>query len=448
MTEQPKSLAKVDRHNTPHAKRIKVGIGRQLMFGGVAAAVLIFGLGGMAATIDFAGAVVAHGRLVVSSNVKKVQHQSGGTISEIKVKDGDDVKAGDVLVQLDSTMAAANLGIVVKGLDEALARTARLTAEQIGADHITFSPDLLARANLPEVAELIKIETAAFETRRAAGTGKKDQLHKKVAELEQQVVGAKAQEDSVRRQIALTARDLEGLRSLRDQNLVSTARISDEERRAAQLDGQLGQIISGAAQIGSEIAQTELQIIQVDQDLRSEVSREITDVGSKISELSERKIAAQDQLDRLAIRAPITGTVYQMTVHTVGGVVAPGEVIMMVVPDKDLLVVEAQIDPNQVDQVHPQQVAALRFSSLGGRTTPEYSGAVETISPDLVVDPRTNVSYYLARVALPSDALTELGAKMVPGMPVEVFISTDKRTVLSYLVKPLADQVLHTFREE
>jgi HlyD family secretion protein len=417
------------------------------MVGGIAAAALILVLGGMAATIDFAGAVVASGRLVVSSNVKKIQHQAGGTVTKIMVEDGDKVKAGDLLIELDPTVAAANLGIVEKGLAEAMARKARLEAERAGFAVIKFPAELLARAGQPEVAEVIAVETGAFESRLAARDGQRAQLRKKIAQLEEQLVGVKAQEDAVRRQIALTKDEVDGLRSLRAKDLVSTDRMSDAERRLAQLDGQLGQLIASAAQIGAEIAQAELQILQIDQDMRSEASRDLAETGSRINELSERKIAAEDQFRKLAIRAPIDGTVYQLSVHTVGGVVAPGEAIMMIVPENDLLVVEANIDPTEVDRVHPNQEAVLRFSTLGGRTTPEYVGTLETISPDVVVDQRTGQGYYVARIKMPPQAVADLGDKMVPGVPVEVFISTGARTVLSYLVKPLGDQIMRTFRE-
>ncbi|KAB2864949.1 MAG: biotin/lipoyl-binding protein, partial [Bauldia sp.] len=293
------------------ANAIRIGIGRQLVFGGVAAVGLIVVLGGMAATIDFAGAVVASGRLVVSSTVKKIQHQTGGTVTEIRVRDGDRVKAGDLLVQLDPTLAAANLGIVTKGLAEAMAQKARLEAERAGLAGIRFPAELLANADRPEVAEVIAVETGAFESRRAARDGQKAQLRKKIAELEQQLIGVKAQEDAVRRQVDLTHDEVEGLRSLKAKDLVSNDRMSDAERRVAQLDGQLGQLIAAAAQIGAEIAQAELQILQIDQDMRSEASRDLAEAGSRNNELTEREIAAGDQLKKLEIRAPIAGTVYQ-----------------------------------------------------------------------------------------------------------------------------------------
>ena len=277
--------------------------------------------------------------------------------------------------------------------------------------------------------------------------GQKDQLRKKINELEQQLVGLHAQEDAIHRQIALAKDEVEGLRTLRGQDLVSTQRITEAESRAAQLDGQLGQIIASIAQTGAEIAGAELQIIQVDQDARSEASKQLTETSTRLNELFERKIAADDQLNKQTIVAPITGTVYQLAAHTVGGVVNPGEEIMLVVPEDDELVVEAQISPAQIDRVHADQEAILRFTSFGSRDTPEYIGAVDTVSPDLITDERTGMSYYKARIHLPKQAMDELGEKFVPGMPVEVFIVTGDRTVLSYLTRPLTDQIMHTFRE-
>jgi membrane fusion protein, type I secretion system len=446
MSNEQKALpAPPEEH--PHKRAVRVGIRRHLAVGAFAAFGLIFVLGGMAATIDFSSAVTTSGRLVVSSNVKKIQHRDGGTVVEIAVKDGDHVKAGDLLVKLDPTMAAANLGIITKGLDEANAHKARLEAERSGQTTLTFPADLTSRADNPGVAEIMSIESHAFQLRLAAREGQKDQLRKKIAELQQQLEGIDAQEAAVRRQIELTGDEVAGLRKLRDQDLVGTQRMNDAERQAAQLDGQLGQIISAGGQIGAEIAQAQLQILQVDSDARSDVSRELADVGASVNELSEKEIAAEDQLRRLDILAPISGTVYQMAVHTVGGVVGPGEEIMLIVPENDLLVVEAQITPNEVDRVHPDQDATLRFTAFGSRTTPQFEGNVETVSPDVVVDQRTGRGYYIARISLPDDAVKRFGTRLVPGMPVEVFIATGGRTVLSYLVKPLGDAIMHTFRE-
>jgi HlyD family secretion protein len=430
-----------------HRLHIRSGITRHVAIGLLAVAALVFGIGGLAAMIDFAGAVVGHGTLVVSGNVKKVQHQDGGIVADILVKEGDEVQAGQVLIRLDPTMAAANRGIVTKGLYEAMAQRARLEAERSGSEEITFSKELLAHTDQPEAAEIIRIETNAFEAGVTARAGLKEQLRKKINELEQQLVGLRAQEDAVRRQIALATEEVEGLRTLKGQDLVSIARITEAESRAAQLDGQLGQIIASIAQTGAEIAGAELQIIQVDQDSRSKASEALAENTSRLNELSERKIAADDQFKKQTIIAPIAGVVYQLTAHTIGGVINPGEDIMLIVPEQDQLVVEAQISPSQIDRVHADQEAVLRFTSFGSRETPEYIGAVDTVSPDLITDQRTGIPYYKARITMPPQALQELGEKFVPGMPVEVFIVTGDRTVLSYLTKPLTDQIMHTFRE-
>ena len=429
---------------------LRKGLRRHLLTGGLAAVLLVFGLGGMAATIDFAGAVTASGRLVVDSSVKKVQHQEGGTVAEIDVKEGDQVKAGQVLIRLDHTAAAANLGIITKGIDEGLARRARLEAEREGASSIVFPPELMARAGEPEIAKLIALETGAFELRLTAREGQRNQLEKQIAELRQQLEGLKAQEDATRRMMALTHEEVTGLLKLKEQDLVSIDRLASSQRQEAQLEGQLGQVLANSGQTGAQIARAELQILQVDQDMRTEVAKELSEVDAKLNELAEREIAAKDQLSKLEIRAPQDGTVYQLAVHTIGGVIAAGEPIMLVVPENDKLNVEARVDPGQVDRLHVQLPASLRFTTLGGRTTPEFEGVVENISPDIVVDQRSGAGYYTVRVSLPREAaaeVAELGVALVPGIPVEVFIATDKRTVLSYLVKPLADQVMHTFRE-
>ena len=425
---------------------IRRGMRWHLAIGGLAFVGIVFGLGGMAATIDFAGAIVTQGRLVVDSSVKKVQHVAGGTVAELKVKDGDRVKAGDLLIRLDATLAAANLAIYTKGIDEIMARRARFQAERDGLDKITFPDDIMARSSEPAIAELIKFETAEFESRRDAREGQKEQLRKKIAELEQQTTGIKAEQDAIVRQSKFTKDELVGLKSL-SKDLVPIDRISSVERQDAQYDGQLGQLVAEAGQAGAEIAQAQLQILQVDTDMKSDVAKQLSEDESKLNEMAEHKIAAEDQLQKLEIRAPQDGTVYQLSVHAVGAVVGAGEPIMIIVPRNDVLVVEARIEPNDVDRVHIGSEAGIRFTSLGSRTTPEFTGKVATISPDIVLDQRTGAGYYVARVSLPPEAMESLGGKLVPGMPVEILIATDKRTVLSYLVRPLGDQLMHTFRE-
>ena len=224
-------------------------------------------------------------------------------------------------------------------------------------------------------------------------------------------------------------------------------RVTALERDAARLEGERGQLIASIAQAKGKITETELQILQIDQDLRSEVAKELREIQGKIAELVERKVAAEDQLKRIDIRAPQDGMVHQSTVHTVGGVITAGEPIMLIVPEADELTVEAKVAPQDIDQVRVGQTAVLRFSAFNQRTTPELNGVVSRVSADLTTDQRTGAAYYAVRITLSESEIARLeGLQLVPGMPVEAFIQTGERTVLSYLMKPFTDQITRSFR--
>ena len=241
---------------------------------------------------------------------------------------------------------------------------------------------------------------------------------------------------------------MEGVQTLYQKNLVPLTRLTALQRDAARLDGERSQLIGAVAQAKGKIAEIQLQMIQVDQDLRTEVGKDLIETRSKLAELAERKTAAVDQLNRTDIRAPQSGRVHELAVHTIGGVISPGEQIMLIVPDTDALAVEVKIAPRDIEQVYVGQTASMHFAAFNQKTTPELQGAVSMVSPDLTQDQRTGTSYYTSRVALKADELEKLGqSKLMPGMPVEVFIQTSERTVLSYLTKPLTDQAERAFRE-
>lgn len=407
------------------------------------------GVGGWAATTQLASAVIAHGSVVVDSHIKKVQHPTGGVVGEVRVRDGDHVHAGDVLVRLDDTITRANLGIVSKGLNELLARRARLESERDGIESVKFPDALLQHADDPEVARTIAGESKLFDLRRSARLGKKAQLSQRVDQFTQQIGGFTAQADAKARETDLINKELEGVRELWKLKLTPLTRLSALEREAARLEGERGQLISSIAEANGRISETKLQIIQIDQDLASDVAKELRETDSKIDEYVERKVAAEDQLKRIDIRAPQDGTVFESTAHTVGGVIAPGDTIMQIVPEADNLAVEAKIRPQDIDQVHIDQAAILRFTAFNQRTTPEISGAVKQISADTTTDQDTGQTSYITRIALPSDQLSVLGVmKIIPGMPVDVFIQTGERDVLSYLIKPLRDQLARAFKEK
>jgi len=423
-------------------------IRRHLLAGVVIALLLTVGVGGWATTTELSGAVIAPGSIVVDSNVKKVQHVSGGIVGELLVRDGQRVRAGEVVLRLDETITRVNLAIVTKGLDEMTARRARLASERDQTEQIAFPAALMARANEPDVAAAIQSEQKLFELRRSARLGQKSQLKGRISQLDEEVRGYTALREAKAEEIELIQRELEGVRELWQKNLVQINRLISLERDTARIKGERAQTISAIAQSRGKIGEIELQIIQIDQDLSSEVARELREVDAKIGEFVERKVAAEDQLKRVEIRAPQNGVVHQLAVHTVGGVVSAGDAIMLIVPEADVLSVEAKVSPQDIDQLRLGQTAALRFSALNQRTTPEISGTVSRVSADVSADQRSGQSFYTVRIALVSEETARLGdVKLVPGMPVEAFMKTYDRTVLSYFIKPLQDQVMRAFRE-
>jgi HlyD family secretion protein len=422
---------------------------RHLVASTVVVSVLVVGVGGWAATAVISGAVVASGSVVVDSNVKKVQHPTGGIVGELRVRDGDRVHAGDIVVRLDETVTRANLAIVTKGLGEMMARKARLESERDGLDTITFPAQLLAEADDPDRAAAMDSERKLFNLRKTARSGQKAQLRERIAQLGEEITGLAAQQNSKAKEIALIERELAGVRELWKQNLVQLTRLTALEREAARLDGERGQLVAAAAQAKGKIAETALQILQIDQDIASDVAKELREVDGKIGELVERKVAAEDQLKRTDIRAPQDGTVFQLAVHTIGGVITAGDPIMLIVPEADNLSVEVKVNPQDIDQLQLNQQAILRFSAFNIRTTPEIEGVVTRISADTTTDQRTGQSYYTVRIAMAADQIERLGeVKLLPGMPVEAFMQTRDRTMLSYLIKPLHDQFLRAFREK
>lgn len=426
----------------------RLSIRRHLRAGATLVVVLVGLVGGWAGATDIAGAVIAAGQLVVDSNVKKVQHPTGGIVGELNVRDGDRVKAGDILIRLDETITRANLAIVNKGLNEMMARKARLEAERDGGEAIVFPTDLTAHAQDLDIARILISERRLFDLRRTARTGQKAQLSQRIAQLNEEVGGHIAQEAAKSREITLIERELAGARELWDKNLMPISKLTALEREATRLSGERGQLIAQIAQVKGRISEIELQMVQIDRDLGSEVGKELRDIDARIGEFLERKVSAEDQLKRIDIRAPQDGVVHQSVVHTVGGVVTPGEVLMLIVPANDKLMVEARVAPQDIDQVKVAQTALLRFTALNQRNTPEISGEVLRVSADVTSDQRSGLTYFTIRIGLRADEVARLGSvTLIPGMPVEAFVQTGNRKVLSYLVKPMHDQIMRAFRE-
>jgi membrane fusion protein, type I secretion system len=423
-------------------------IRNHLIVGLAVVALLAGGLGGWASTAQISGALIAPGSVVVESNVKKVQHPTGGVVGEVRARDGDVVKAGDVVVRLDDTVTKASLAIVTKNLDGLLARGARLEAEQRGLDKIAFPKTLLERADDPDVKAVTASESKLFEVRVNGRAGQKSQLRERVTQLNEEIAGLTAQEKTKDQEIALVEKELVGVRDLYDKHLVQLSRLTTLERDLARLSGERAQYIASRAQAKGKITETELQIIQIDKDMISDVSKDLRETNDKIGEFVERKVTAEDQLRRVDIRAPQDGMVLQSTVHTVGGVITAGDAIMLIVPQTDDLQVEAKVNPQDIDKLQVGQKTLLRLSAFNQRTTPELNGVVTRVSPDVTTDQRTGQSYYTIRISMPPEEVARLGdVKLIPGMPVEAFVQTGERTLISYLIKPLSDQLMRAFRE-
>ncbi len=407
------------------------------------------GLGGWATVTELSGAVIAEGQLVVDSDVKKVQHLTGGIVAELNVHEGSHVNEGDVVLRLDDTQTRANLLIVTKSLDEMTARKAREEAEQSGADDIYFPPELLARMDDPDVKRVVTGEQKLFEIRRAGRDGQKAQLRERIAQLDDEIRGNSAQTEAKASEIEWIHKELDGVRDLWSKNLVQFTRLTTLERDAARVQGERDNLLATVAQLRGKIAETQLQILQVDQDMRTDVGKDLAEIRAKIAESAEKQIAAEDQLKRIDLKAPQSGTVKQLEIHTIGGVVTAGQPVMLIVPDKDKLVVEAKVPPQEIDQLHVGQPAILRFTSFNQRTTPELNGTVKVVAADVSQDEKSSSKYYTIRINVLDEEIARLGqVKLIAGMPVEAFIQTSPRTVFSYLVRPLHDQLMRAFRDK
>lgn len=423
---------------------------RMYLMAGVIVTVGMFG-GALAwaAISDLAGAVIAQAVVVVETNLKKVQHPTGGVVGELNVKDGSRVKAGDMLLRLDETVTRANLQIVTRQIDELEVRRARLDAERDESVGFRLPEKLGLRvAADPELARIVDAEKWLLDSRRIGRDGQKLQLRERVAQLKQEIAGLDSQLSARKEQTRLIASELVGVEELFRKNLVQLSRLTALQREASRLLGEQGQIVSSAAQSRGKIIETELQILQLDQDLRTEVLRDGREVDGKMAELAERKVAAEDTLKRIEIKSPQDGIVHQLSVYTVGGVISAGEVLMYIVPQADGLTIEAKIAPQDIDQVAVGQQATVRLTAFNQRTTPELTGRVRQVSAELSKEQQTGITYFVAKIDISDEELARLkGLKLQPGMPAEVHMKTVERSALSFILKPLTDQFARSMRE-
>ena len=408
----------------------------------------VAGFGGWAATAPLATAVIAPAVVMVDGSRKQVQHLEGGIVRDILVQDGALVVKDQVLLRLDETRAKATLGIAKSALDAALVLEARLVAERDVTD-LRFPEALMVRSGEANVAEMMRAQSALFAARRGSIDGQRAILRQRIIQFEQEIRGLEAQLAARETQSALIEEELIGQRELLKTGLTQRSRVLGLEREAARIRGERGERVSDIARSRNAIGGTELELLQVERTFQEKVASDIRDAQAQIADLRERVGAAEQVLAHIDIRAPVSGTAVGQSAHTVGGVIKPGETIIEIVPADTRLMVEAQLNPADIDNVAIGQESEVRLTGLKQRTTPVLVGKVGYVSADRLTDPRSGAPYFVTRIDLPPGESARLGAILVqPGMPAEVMIRQRERTVLDYLLQPITDAMARAWRED
>ena len=432
----------------PKLAEVQASLARLNRVAMASVALFFFGIGGWAWAVNLSGAVIATGQVVVEGSLRRVQHPTGGVVGQISVTEGQAVTAGDVLVRLDDTLTRANLGIVRSQIDELAAREARLLTERDGETQIRFPDDLLMRRADASVERALAGEEKLIEARIRSRDGQKAQLRERAAQFNEEAQGISVQIATKEKEEALIAEELRGVAQLFRQNLTSMQRYTGLQRDQTRVSGERGQLLTERARVRGKISEVELQILQLDQDMRTQVLGDLRDTQGKLGELRERRIAAEDQLARVEMRAPISGLVHQLNVFTVGGVISPGETLMSIVPHDEALVADVRVLPTDIDQIASGQEAIVRVLAGNQRTIPDLRGRVVRIGADLTREQQTGITYFTVRIALPDSEIRQLqDLKLVPGMPIQAFIKTQDRSALDYLLRPLIEQAGRAFRE-
>jgi HlyD family type I secretion membrane fusion protein len=426
-------------------------IARPTILFGVTAMAVIFGIFVFwSAVAPLNSAAVASGSVILDSNKKTIQHLEGGIIDEIYVREGQFVEKNEPLVRLDETAAKARYDLLKSQFISFKAAEARLLAERDGHQEVSFGKELLAlESKSPVVQENLDSQRRLFESRRRNIEGKASVLNQKIEQSKREIQGLEAQQASASEQIRLLRDELAGVRKLYANNNISKQRLRALEREEANIIGQRGEYVAMISRAEQTIAEAEIEILNLRNDFQKEVVEELRETQTQLADLEERIRASADTFQRIVIAAPLAGTIVDLKVHTVGGVIAPGEKILDIVPQDDKLIVEAKVQPQDIDVVRAGLEARVRLSAYKTRTVPPVSGVVRHISADRFTDERTGQSYYLARIEIDEKELTPLqGVELYPGMPTEVLIVTGERTLLSYLFAPITESFNRAFREQ
>ena len=400
------------------------------------------------ALAPLASAVVAPGLVKVDTSRKTVQHQDGGVIKAILVRDGDRVEAGQVLIRLDETRAGASHGVLQAQYDAAVAQQARLQAERDKVDHIEWPLELAARKDDPKVAEVLHAQESLFSARRASLVGQLGILDQQIAAARSEIDGLESQKAATEAQLQSLKTEQTGLAGLLEKGMVEKTKYRNLEREIAQLEGDRGEHVSDIAAARSEIGEKDLQKFQLRKAFHEEVVAELRKVQTEVFDYLERIGAAKYVLAQTELRAPVTGTVVGLQAHTNGGVVAAGDVLLEIVPANDRLIVEAQVRPEDVDRVRLNLAAGVKLSAFDQRAMPELNGKVSYVSADAMEDQKTGRTYFVTKIEVAEVELARLGNnKVQPGMLADVFVRTGERSFLDYLLHPVVTSFEKAWRE-
>lgn len=428
----------------PHFLRARAA----LWLGWVTLALLVGGFGLWSVATTISGAIIASGRIEVEQNRQVVQHPDGGVVAEILVSEGDQVQAGDILLTLDGTLLRSELGIVESQLFEAQARRARLEAERDDLTEMVIPETLIAQtAQNSDAYEQLEGQRRLFVARAETVTQTVAQLDKRRAQTRSQIDGIDAQSAALVRQLDLIAQELADQQALLEKGLTQAARVLALQREEARMGGQMGELAAARAQAEGRITEIELETLGLGAQRREEANTQLRDIGTNELQLIQRQRALAEQVARLDIRAPASGTVLGLQVTTPRAVLRPADPVAFIIPQDRPLIITVQVAPIHIDEVDVGQPVKLMFPTFSARTTPELFGQVALVSADALTDPATNAAYYRAEISLSATEVARLGQTLLPGMPVEAFIQTQARTPLAYLVKPLTDYFVQAFRE-
>lgn len=413
----------------------------------IAMAVLILGFGVAGALIPIGGAVIGAGQVSVESRIKRVAHPTGGIVSQILVKNGEQVVKGQILMRLDDTVSGTDAELSTLSVVQLLAQRARLEVERLGSGAIVFPPELVNNRD-PGARKAMVDETNLYRIHQAEQAGQYAQLNARIVQYRKQIGGYEAQINALNQQQALIEPERKGVRELWEKDLVTINRLNQLERTAVDMVGSIAALQANIAQTQARITEAREQQIQLRETRRSEAGRQLAQINGMLNEQQVRRVTAEDQQDRSLIRAPNSGYVDKLMFATIGDVVRPAETIMEIVPNADRLIVEAAISPVDIDQVRAGQRARIRFSAFNTASTPEYLGKVTVVAAERTTDPETGSSFYPVRIEISeSDTKAKGPLPLKPGMPAEIYIETGNRSMLSYLTKPLQDQFARAFRD-